>query len=136
MAFMLMKDLKDIVLVRFQRTSEPAGRQLMKLVKRGRVPWVRWFSITSEQRTAANDKSRRWYVMQVQPIEEEKVPKALHPFCDAMCSAAERDFIYSGIARTYKQAQRVMEDVLEEGQPGMSAEDADYGNMEDAPDDM
>jgi len=134
-AFMLMKDLKDIVLVRFQRTSEPAGRQLMKLVKRGRMPWLRWYSIDTESRTSQNDKSIRWFVMQVKPIEEEKVPKELHPFCDAMCTAAERDYIYSGIARIYKQAQRVMEDAMDDGQPGMSDEDVDYGSMEDAPDD-
>jgi hypothetical protein len=138
MAFMMMKDLRDIVLVRFQRTSEPAGRQLMKLVKRGRVPWTRWFSITAEARTSQNDKSIRWFVMQVQPLEgeEAKVPKELHPFCDAMCSGAEKDFIYSGIARIYAQAKRVMEDIIDDGEPGMSDDDADYGSMEDAPDDV
>jgi hypothetical protein len=138
MAFMLMKNLKDIVLVRFQRTSEPAGRQLMKFVRRGRMPWLRWFSITSEQRTSQTDKSRRWFVMQVQPVEGEKVPKELHDFCDAMCVLAERDYIYSGIARIYRQADRVMQDAEDEGLPGMSDESSntDYGSMEDAPDDM
>jgi hypothetical protein len=134
-AFMLMQDLKDIVLVRFQRTSEPAGRQLMKLVKRGRTPWQRWYSITTESRTSQNDKSIRWFVMQVQPIEEVKVPKELHPFCDAMCVSAERTFVYPGISRIYQQAQRIMDDAIDAGEPGMSDTEADYETMEDAPDD-
>lgn len=137
MAFMLMKDLRDIVLVRFQRTSEPAGRQLMKLVRRGRVPWLRWYTITTESRTSQNDKSIRWFVMQVQPVEEEKVPKELHPFCDAMCSAAERDYIYAGISRIYKRAESVLQEIQNaDGKPGMDDGDTDYGSMDDAPDDV
>lgn len=126
MAFMLTKDLKDIVLVRFQRTSEPAGRQLMKLVKRSKVPWQRWFSIMSEKRTSSTDKSRRWYVMQVQVSDGDAVvPKELHPFCDAMCTSAERDYIYSGLSRIYSQAQRVMADTT----PGMG--ETEDGTSED-----
>lgn len=140
MAFMLSKDLKDIVLVRFQRTSEPAGRQLMKLIKRSKVPWQRWFNITSEKRTSSQDKSRRWYVMQVQVAEgdDKIVNPELHPFCDAMCTSAERDFLYSGIARIYRQAQRVMDD--EDDGPAMTDEpsdsDKDLTTMDNAPDDM
>ncbi len=136
-AFMLMKDLKDIVLVRFQRTSEPAGRQLMKLVKRGSAPWMRWFKFTTESRTSQNDKSIRWFVMQVQPVENEKVQKELHPFCDAMCNAAERTFIYPGIAKIYAQAQQALEDAEDDAQPGMDEGDASsYNSMGDAPDDV
>ena len=138
MAFMLAQNLKDIVLVRFQRTSEPAGRQLMKFVKRGKVPWARWFSIKSEERKSSQDKSRRWYVMQVEPVEGETVDSKLHPFCDAMCTLAERDFIYSGIARIYRQAARAMEDFDDEDVPGMTtdSDDEGYGSMEDMPEDM
>ncbi len=142
MAFMLSKDMKDIVLVRFQRTSEPAGRQLMKLVKRSKNPWQRWYNITSEKRTSSQDKSRRWYVMQVQAAEgdEQSVDPKLHAFCDAMCTSAERDFLYAGIARIYRQAQRVMEEDADVPSVGVEPDDDDTTNdmtsMPKASDDM
>ena len=77
-------------------------------------------------------------VLQARPVEGETVDSKLHPFCDAMCTLAERDFIYSGIARIYRQAARAMEDFDDEDVPGMTtdSDDEGYGSMEDMPEDM
>ena len=140
-AFMLAKNLQDIVLVRFQKTSEPAGKQLIKFVKRSMDNWTKWYRISAESRTSKQDRNRRWYVMVVEP-EDEYVPEELHPFCDAMCSILEATHILPGIAATYRQAQESLEE--NEGSAGAgsagltsgaeSEEGPDYGDMEEAPD--
>jgi len=145
-AFMLSKNLEDIVLVRFQKTSEPAGKQLLKFVKRSTDNWAKWYRITAEAKTNTADRNRRWYVMVVEP-EEELVPEELHPFCDLMCSMLEYTHVIPGIASVYRQAKEALDDnggPKNEGDGGGSAgliteDDAkggpDYGDMGDAPDD-
>jgi len=140
-AFMLSKNLQDIVLVRFQKTSEPAGKQLMKFVKRSMSNWSKWYKITAEARTSKSDTNRRWFVMVVEP-EGELVPEALHPFCDAMCSILEYTHVLPGIAATYRQAKEAVEETEEgagsaglvEGDENTGDNKPDYGDMEDAPD--
>ncbi len=103
-AFMLPKDLSDIVMIRFQRTSVSAGEQLATFIKKDLVLWQRWFEISSEKRTSNNDSSIRWYVMKVDPVEEEEVPYELTEFIGCLCSMAEHDFIIPGISAIYRQA--------------------------------
>ena len=104
-AFMLSKDMKEIALVRFAKTSEPAGRQLTKFVKRSVYPWSRWFQLTLEQRTSPQDSSRRWYVMQVEPCKDATVPSEIHDFCDAMCTSLEATYILPNMASIYRTGQ-------------------------------
>jgi len=105
-AFMLSKDMQEIVLVRFQKTSEPAGRQLTKFVKRSYYPWSKWYTLTLDQRTSQHDSSRRWYVMQVAPNKTEAVPEAVHAFCDAMCTMLEATYILPSIAAIYRSGEK------------------------------
>lgn len=104
-AFMLAKDMKEIVMVRFAKTSEPAGKQLTKFVKRSYYPWSRWYSLTLDQRVSQQDSSRRWYVMQVAPSNAEPVPEEIHDFCDAMCSTLEATYILPSLAAIYRSAK-------------------------------
>ncbi len=142
-AFMLTKDMKEIVLVRFQKTSEPAGKQLRKFVKRSMLPWSKWFQITSESRTSKHDTNRRWFVMKVEPSQGDDalVPETIHAFCDAMCSTLEATFILPNMSSIYRSGQTDEDDQDEtEGTAGGSAgmmdgpkAEGDYGDMEDAP---
>jgi len=109
-AFMLRRNLQDIVLVRFQKTSNSAGRQLINFAQRTSVPWMRWYKIGTEERKSATDKSMRWFVMTVAPINEERVPTAIYPFCDAMSAAAERDYVLATTAAVYRKAQGAVDD--------------------------
>lgn len=101
-AFMLAQDGKEIALVRFARTSEGAGRQLLKFAGRTPQLWQRWYSIKTESQVS-NDKKNRWFVFTVQavPGPEGLVPAALHPLCDAFYCAAGRDYVFPAIARCY-----------------------------------
>lgn len=101
-AFMLANDGKEIALVRFARTSEGAGRQLLKFAGRTPQLWQRWYSIKTESQVS-NDKKNRWFVFTVQavPGPEGVVPAVLHPICDAFYCAAGRDYVFPAIARCY-----------------------------------
>lgn len=138
-AVMLTKNLKDIVLVRFQKTSEAAGRMLLKYSKRGTIgPWARWYKIVLEEEK--RDRNR-WFKMRVEP-SEEYVPEALHPFCGAMCTVLEAKQFLPSLANVYRQAQEVLGDSSRPvsaanapmAGPAPAAGDENYGDMNDAPD--
>lgn len=142
-AYMLTRDLTEIVKVRFSKTSEPAGKQLIRLLKRDRALWMRWYTISTEQKTSAKDSSRRWYVMHVEKTggPDPYTPETIHEFCSNMCTSLEAAFILPSLANVYRQAQQATGDATsDEGASSgvLSAEDAensDYGSMEDAPED-
>lgn len=142
-AFMLAKDMKEIVLVRFQKTSEPAGRQLRRFVKRSMVPWSKWFNLTLTQRTSKQDNNRRWFVMEVEPASgnDALVPEGIHNFCDAMCTTLEATYILPNIAHIYRSGQTeddgegTKEDTEASGGDVKMMTKEDYGDMNDAPTD-
>lgn len=142
-AFMLAKDMKEIVLVRFQKTSEPAGKQLRRFVKRSMVPWSKWFNLTLTQRTSKQDSNRRWFVMEVEPAsgDDALVPEGIHKFCDAMCTTLEATYILPNMAHIYRSGQAEDDEESTEegaevsgGSAGMMSKE-DYGDMNDAPSD-
>ena len=139
-AFMLSRDLKEIALVRFQKTSEPAGRQLKKFVKRSMQPWSKWFQITSESRTSKQDSSRRWFVMKVEPAKESVTPLEIHDFCDAMCTSLEATYILPNLASIYRSGQldeATPESALSAGDVGIDSsdtkDDADINDIDNVP---
>jgi hypothetical protein len=144
-AYMLSRDLKEIVVVRFAKTSQGAGQQLIKFVRRTEANWSKWYSITAEATVNQNDKTQRYYVMKASPLEgEEKdiyVPDALHDFCSMMCTLLEANTVLPGIAHTYRQSKDLLTgaaaqpatkgagsaDLMKDG------DNPDYGEMPDAP---
>ena len=105
--FMLSKDGKEIVLVRFGKTSEPAGRQLLQYAQRTPSLWHRWYSITTEKQLNQT-KSKKWYVYKVEPASGDagRVPPALHPVCEAFYASAGKDYVFPLIARSYADMAR------------------------------
>lgn len=141
-AFMLTKDLQDIVLVRFSRTSEPAGRQLMRFVKKGYVPWEKWYEIKAEEHKN-KESGFRWFTMSVNLMEEDghaaMVDDELYDFCEAMCTNAEASFILPALGRIYNQAEEAREEAEEDDddpKPMKKAGTPDYDDIEDAPDNV
>lgn len=143
-AFMLSRDMKEIVLVRFQKTSEPAGRQLKKFTKRSMELWTKWYQLSLQARVSKTDDSKRWFVMQVEPCtgDDALVPESIHAFCDAMCVSLEATFILPNMASIYRdgQADDDDDDTTEDsgGSADLMTKKADeksenYGDMEDAP---
>lgn len=98
-AILLTKDPMNIVMMRFQRTSTPGGTQLVKLARRGSVPWARWYKFATEKQEKVD---KRWYTITATPVDE-KVEPNLQKFCDLMCTVAERDYLYPKLARNYAQ---------------------------------
>ena len=141
LALVLPKTMDDIVLVRFTKTSEPAGKRLAKFVKSSMSPWTKWYTITSKEKTGKEDKTRRWYVMEVEPVggDDGYVPEELDEFCDAMCTMLESTIVLPGIARIYSQAQEAMAEMADPsgGSAGlMSGDESLADDMGDAPDNM
>jgi len=136
-AFMLSRDMSEIVLVRFQKTSEPAGKQLKKYTKRSMQLWSKWYRLGLESRTAKNDSSIRWFVMNVEPCtgDDALVPAEIYNFCDAMCVSLEASFILPNMAGIYRsgQADDIDEEATEEEGGGSTPmmEKEDYGDMDD-----
>lgn len=106
-AFMLSQNGKEIVLVRFNKTSEGAGRQLIKFASRTPQLWTRWYSIKPAAQQSA-DKKMRWFTFTVETVTgtDGNVPTPLYPVCDALYCAAGRDFVYPAIARCYADASK------------------------------
>lgn len=106
-AFMLSQDGREIVLVRFNKTSEPAGRQLLQYAQRTPALWTRWYSIRTESQTNATKKNK-WYVYKVEPLAGDagRVIPALHPICEAFYASAGREYVFPLIARTYADMAR------------------------------
>ena len=102
-AFMLSRDCKRLVLVRFQKTSVKAGNKLYRTVSIGSAPWRKWWRLSLEKQTKGNN---RWYVMTCnlagETKEEYLTPKAIDKFCDLLCVNLSGTFILPGIARTYR----------------------------------
>jgi hypothetical protein len=124
-AFMLTKDLKELVLVRFPRTSEPAGRQLMKLVRKTRLPWMKTYKITAEEKK--DEKKRtRWFEMRIEvgDYTDEKV----YDLCNALCSITDHDFILPNIGFTYKRAARIMKEAGGTQQGNVGVDQGDTKN--------
>jgi len=135
-AFMLPQDMDDIILVRFSRTSEAAGRQLSKYASKDLVPWQRFFQITASERQGSGGSKIKWYVMKVEPLEE-KVPPSLMEFCAALCAMAEHDFILPGLGRIYNDATSVEDDGASVAGDGSSNDNtADYDDFEDSGDNV
>ena len=110
-AYMLTKDLKEIVLVRFAKTSEAAGRQLIKFARRTEDNWSKWYSITAEAVVNQNDKTQRYFVMKAAPVEGDGayVDESLTDFCDMMCTVLEGNVILPGMANVYRQAKNLLD---------------------------
>lgn len=124
-AFMLPPDLDELILVRFSRTSETAGRQLSKLVAKDLVPWRRFFRVTSAERQGAGGASIKWHVMRIEPHGDETMPSELHEFCAALCSTIEHDFILPGLASIYNSAAEIDVDNLDSEDASDSPNDQD-----------
>lgn len=145
-AFMLSKNLNRLVLVRFAKMSEPAGKRLFKLLKLCSSMWSKWFELTLEEKE--NDRGR-WFNLKVQPAgkgEEALTPKIIHPFCRALMNNVSAAFILPGIARTYSQSAEAVETPEDEPSGGTAKtvtvndvkgdgenDEKNYGVMPDAP---
>ena len=139
-AFLLSKDLKNIVRVRFQRTSEPAGNQLLRYMRTSQNPWSRWYKISSEAVTSKHDTSHRYFVMKVDVAADAegapaKVDKGVQNVCDALCSITEQNFLYPSISDVYRRADNVKEEfgdgtaAVDTSSPKVN--DADYATMDE-----
>lgn len=135
-AFMLSRDLKNIVMVRFNKTSEPGGRRLMRLTKSSEFLGDRWYKLTAEPKTGKQDASHKWYVINVEASGDNS--PELTQFCDAMCSLLEGSYILPNIASCYQRGQSARDNqtddvpgVMERVNP--EAPSADYGDFSDAP---
>lgn len=128
-AFMLSQDGKELVLVRFARTSEGAGRQLLKFAARTPLLWYRWYSVKTVSQTSETNKTRRWFVYTVDslPGSTGLVPPALAPICDALYCAAGRDYVFPAIARCYAEAAK---DRPGDAEAGASSGTPDSGTLQ------
>ena len=124
-AFMLPKDLSDIVMVRFQRTSAKSGEQLATFAKKDLVPWQRWFKLTTEKQVSGD---KRWFIINVNPVTTEYVPVDLAPFCAALEQLASHDFILPSIGKQYRTAFEAIEQQPETDGPAPKDGDG-YGDI-------
>lgn len=133
-AFMLTRDMKDIILVRFQKTSVNAGKQLIRYIRRSYVPWGKWYTVKSEETISPNNNKFRYFVMKVEPSAEETlVPEPVQDFCEALCSMAERDYILPKMANVYFQAQDTLESLNDDSVEDMEAKPGEAPATEDTP---
>lgn len=115
-AFMLAKNLKDIVLVRFAKTSEKTGKQLLSFAGRSEKLYSRWYNITSKAETHKKDPNKRWFLFEISPQEgpQSEVPKEIWDFCNAARLSIEATYILPSMAQIYRQAEAALAPSTEE----------------------
>jgi hypothetical protein len=104
LVYMIPETLDDVISVRFGKTSEAAGTRLRKLSGATLVPWAKWFKLTADEVIKADDKTKRYYKMQVEPTGEY-VPTELSDFFDLICSLITTKYILPNTALIYQQAE-------------------------------
>ena len=129
-AYMLTKDLSNILTVRFQKTSEASGRRLMRLAQSSEFLGEQTYKLTAEHRTGKTDSSYKWYVVNVE-AGEPNVPIVVE-FCDAMCTLLEGTYILPNMAACYQKGQEVAP-VPTTPQRELGEAEKDIDDMNDAP---
>lgn len=104
-AFMLTRDFKRLVVVRFAKTSTKAGHDLYRNIQIGSTPWAKWWKLTLDKQTKDQYK---WYNIEVNPAGDEDAllytPESIDSFCQALCINVSVSIILPGIARIYAQS--------------------------------
>jgi len=116
--FMLSRDMTQLVMVRFAKTSTKTGHQLFRSVKLGTSAWAKWWRLTLEKQTRDTYK---WYSIMVSPAgetdDELYTPEAIDPFLQALSVNLSTSFILPGIARAYIQSAQEAADGQSQAKP-------------------
>ena len=102
-ACMLSEDLSELVIVRFQNTSQPTGKQLKNFVTRSKAPWLRYYELGTEKQVSKTDKNRAWMTFKVSP-KESLPPDTLNKFFLMLSKFLETDVLLPSIHNIYRQA--------------------------------
>jgi hypothetical protein len=108
--FMLSKNLTDIVMVRFAKTSTKAGEKLIAIAKRNPPAYSKWYNVTSKVTVHKTDPNKRWFLFDAVPQTGEQaiVPEALHPLLKALKLSIEAAIILPQMANIYRQAEQAL----------------------------
>ena len=134
-ACMLSEDLSELVIVRFQNTSQPTGKQLKNFVTRSKAPWLRYYELGTEKQVSPKDKNRSWMTYKVSP-KENIPPESLNRFFLTLSKFLETDVLLPSIHNIYRQATE-SNSIQPEGTPVAPTElpegaaKADYADFND-----
>jgi hypothetical protein len=112
-AYVLRDNLDDIVVIRFSKTSGPAGTRLIKALRRAQNIWDPKIKFAVE--TATNENNT-WYKLTAAKVTEGEryTPEALSDFCKQMSVSIEATFILPTLGMIYsKAAEGIVEDAEE-----------------------
>lgn len=97
---MLRDNLQDIALVRFSKTSTPAGASIYTKVNNDRELWSRWFKLTVAKKDN-KVKNTQYHVMMSEAVGV--VDTALYPAVELLSIFFNSKIVYPGLASIYRQ---------------------------------
>lgn len=97
---MLRDNLQDIALVRFSKTSTPAGASIYSKVNNDKELWSRWFKLTAAKKDN-KIKNTQYHVMISEAVG--MVDTALYPAVELLSIFFNSKIVYPGLASIYRQ---------------------------------
>lgn len=103
--YLLDEALTSIYELKFNKTSEGAGRALMGVMKKSNNLWDRWFTFETKERV---DKDKKWFIIQTGPVADASkanTPLAYHPLFTALSKVIDTDIYYTQLANIHDRAK-------------------------------
>lgn len=131
-AFMLTRDYKRLIFIRFQKTSTKAGNQLYRNISIGAAPWTKWWRLTLDKQ---KNEFGQWYNIESNPAgdtdEELYTPKDIDAFCRALSLSLSAVYVLPGIAQLYKQSAAAANPDQKSGESPQGGGDAPSASPDD-----
>ena len=108
--YFMDSEMTGVYELRFSKTSEGAGNQLLKILNKSENPWDRWFVFESAERTDSV-KDYNWCVQKISPVNhatdatKNDTPKELHPLFTALSKIIDVDVYFAGLADVYDRSK-------------------------------
>lgn len=104
-AYLLDENMTSIYELKYSKTSEPAGKALMGILKKADNIWDRWFTFQAKERTEGDKK---WYVINNNPVADAakaNTPKTYHPLFSALSMIVDTDVYYAALANIHDRVK-------------------------------
>lgn len=103
--YLLDQDMTSIYELKYNKTSEGAGRALMGVMKKSNSLWDRWFTFETKERV---EKDKKWFVIQSGPVADAtkaNTPANYHPLFTALSKIIDTDIYYTQLANIHDRAK-------------------------------
>lgn len=103
--YLLDDAMTSIYELKYNKTSEGAGRALIGVLKKSNSLWDRWFTFETKERV---EKDKKWFVVQSGPVVDAakaNTKPEYHPLFTALSKVIDMDIYYTQLANIHDRAK-------------------------------